>query len=79
LSIALNLQTVHHLFPQVDSSHYSSIARILRSVCAKFQVQINVVPSVTDAAKQHFLHIWAINSEVNNHHAHTGVSKAVSQ
>lgn len=63
LSIALNLQTVHHLFPQVDPTHYAALRPILERVCAQFGVKHNTVPGITEAARLHFTHIWAINSD----------------
>lgn len=42
LSIALNLQTVHHLFPQVDSCHYMALrAAVVVPVCRRHGVRIN--------------------------------------
>ena len=62
VSIALNLQTVHHLFPQVDSSHYIDLRReVMLPVCRKYNVKINEVPSLWDAIAIHFKHIYAIN------------------
>ncbi len=65
LSVALNLQTIQHLFPQVDSSHYEALRPIVERVCARFDVKLNTVDTLADAVRAHFIHLWSINSEVN--------------
>lgn len=67
LSDALNLQTVHHVFPPVDSWHYIPLTKILLGVCKKHKIQMNTRPTFASALNAHFEHIWSINSEVNNH------------
>ena len=40
LSIALNLQAIHHLFPQVDSSHHMQLRPIVERVAAKHGIKL---------------------------------------
>lgn len=61
LSIALNLQTIHHLFPQVDSSHHMELRPIVERVAARHNVKMNYAPTLWDALVVHFRHIYTIN------------------
>ncbi len=45
----LNYQVVHHLLPHICHIHYPKIAPILAEVCAEFDVQYNVYPTMTEA------------------------------
>lgn len=61
LSIALNLQTIHHLFPQVDSSHHMQLRPIIQRLAKKYNIKLNYAPTLWDALVVHFKHIYAIN------------------
>lgn len=72
-SIALNMQTVHHLFPQVDSAHYATIRPVLEAVATKHNIKLNQTTTIWQALKQHFVHIYSINrdgiNEIQKHKA----------
>lgn len=63
VSVGLNLQAVHHLFPQVGWGHYTELGPIVRDVCAEFNVKYSVKPSFWDALNSHFHHLSVINDE----------------
>lgn len=62
LSVGLNLQVEHHLFPQVGWGHYRALAPIVRATCAEFGVAYSEQPSFWAALKGHFSHIRRLNS-----------------
>jgi len=61
ISNGLNLQVVHHLFPQVAWGHYREIAAIVKEVCDDHGVTYNVQPTFWAAAASHFKHLAEIN------------------
>ena len=50
----LNYQVEHHLFPNVSHVHYPRINRIVKSICARYQLQYNSYPSLISALRSHF-------------------------
>jgi len=62
LSIGLNLQVVHHLFPQVGWGHYTALQPIVRAVCDEHGVRYTTAPSFSAALRSHFAHLARINS-----------------
>jgi len=62
LSVGLNLQVEHHLFPQVGWGHYRELAPIVRTTCAEFGVAYSEQPSFWAALKGHFSHLQRLNS-----------------
>lgn len=61
VSVGLNLQVIHHLFPQVGWGHYTELSPIVRDVCAEFNVKYTVKPSFWDAVASHYRHLVDIN------------------
>jgi len=61
LSNSLNNQTVHHLFPQVDSGHYPQLQPILQRTCAEFNIPYNSSVGIADALRKHVKYICRIN------------------
>jgi len=62
LSNGLNLQAVHHLFPQVGWGHYVGLAPIIRDTCAEFGVQYSTAPSFSSALRLHYSYLHEINA-----------------
>merc|ERR1712139_203452 len=60
-SNGLNLQTVHHLFPQVGWGHYPELSQIVAQVCAEFDLTYNTKPSIYDAFTAHYTHLTKVN------------------
>jgi len=60
-SVGLNLQVVHHLFPQVAWCHYKALCPIIAEVSQKFGVRHNTVPTFSDAVRSHFTHLVSVN------------------
>lgn len=61
ISNGLNLQVVHHLFPQVGWGHYREIAVIVKEVCDAHGVTYNSEPTFWAAAASHFKYLAEIN------------------
>ncbi|MBF2064628.1 MAG: acyl-CoA desaturase [Calothrix sp. C42_A2020_038] len=63
----LNYQVVHHLFPNICHIHYPKIAPIIAEVCAEFNIQYNVYPSLLEAlvANYRFLKSLGSDNEAN--------------
>jgi len=62
LSNGLNLQVVHHLFPQVGWGHYTSLAPIVADVCAAHGVSYTTQPSFWAALRSHLSHLARVNA-----------------
>jgi len=62
LSNGLNLQVVHHLFPQVGWGHYPALQPIVRAVCDEYGVSYTTAPSFWAALRSHFAHLARINA-----------------
>jgi len=63
ISLGLNLQVVHHLFPQVAWCHYTDLSPIVRDVCSEFGVNYNTKTSFWEALASHFSYLKLINDE----------------
>jgi hypothetical protein len=63
ISNGLNLQVVHHLFPQVGWGHYRELSRIIQEVCNSFGVKYSVKPTFWSAAVSHIEYVTRINDE----------------
>lgn len=63
LSIGLNLQVVHHLFPQVAWCHYKDLVPIVQEVCDEFGVRYSKAPTFWAAMASHVKYLGAINDE----------------
>lgn len=62
LSLGLNIQVVHHLFPQVAWGHYHRLQPIVRRVCDEFGVRYATSPSLSAALRSHLEHLERINA-----------------
>jgi len=62
-SLGLNLQAVHHLFPQIGWGHYTALYPIFREVCEQFGVRYQTVPTLRDAIVLHYDYLVSINDE----------------
>jgi hypothetical protein len=60
-SDGLNLQAVHHLFPQVAWGHYTALAPIIHCVCRAHGVRYSTVPTFWDALRRHLGYLSDIN------------------
>jgi fatty acid desaturase len=65
VSNGLNLQVVHHLFPQVGWGHYVQLAPIIREVCADFNVVYATKSSFWEALASHYSYLVSINDGPN--------------
>lgn len=65
VSNGLNLQVVHHLFPQVGWGHYVQLAPIIHEVCADFNVAYATKSSFWKAVASHYSYLVSINDEPN--------------
>jgi hypothetical protein len=63
ISNGLNLQVVHHLFPQVGWGHYRELSVIVQEVCTCFDVTYSTERSFFAAATSHFEYLTRINDE----------------
>jgi fatty acid desaturase len=61
LSIGLNNQIVHHLFPAVDPSHYPDLAPIVEATCADFGVKYTAHGSWVEAWCRHLQWVRVLN------------------
>jgi len=61
VSNGLNLQVVHHLFPQVGWGHYKELAPIIRDVCDEFNVKYSTKPTFWDAMQSHYDYLVTVN------------------
>jgi delta11-fatty-acid desaturase len=57
----LNLQVVHHLFPQVAWGHYRDLSRIIKDVSEEFGIKYSTSPSFSAAVASHFKYLACIN------------------
>lgn len=69
-SIGLNLQVVHHLFPQVDPWHYPALSRIVAETCAEFDIPYKPNRRWIDSFRQMRDYLRSINEPVPANLAH---------
>jgi len=65
ISNGLNLQTVHHLFPQVAWEHYPEIEELLRETCDAFGIPRSSQPSFWKSLQCHFRYLHATNTIID--------------
>lgn len=58
----LNYQVIHHLFPHICHIHYPKIAPIVAEVCAEFDMQYNVYPTLREALVANYSLLKALGS-----------------
>lgn len=59
----LNMQSIHHCVPAIDSSQLIELYPKFRAICQKHGVNINEVPTFWDAIKKYWLHIHNLSKE----------------
>lgn len=67
---ALNYQSIHHLFPSVSQYHYPAIAPLIQSVCKKYGVRYNYLPTFWQAFKAHVAYLKEMGQQGKEVHAH---------
>ncbi|MFM1842146.1 MAG: delta-6 desaturase [Cyanobacteriota bacterium] len=50
----LNHQITHHLFPNICHIHYPQLEQIVKDVCAEFEVEYNVYPTLASAIASNY-------------------------
>lgn len=63
VSNGLNLQVIHHLFPQVGWGHYKELSPIIRDVCDEFNVKYSTKPTFWEAMRSHYDYLVTVNDE----------------
>jgi fatty acid desaturase len=53
VSIGLNAQTIHHLFPTIHSCHYIAIFPIIRDICKKHKVVYQMKKNYAEAFRDY--------------------------
>lgn len=63
LSIGLNCQALHHVFPSIATTHYGPLSLILERVAEKHNVKYNRVSSFREALVEHYRHVRGLNNQ----------------
>lgn len=66
LSIGLNAQAFHHLFPGVEPCHYGPLSEILAVTCKEHGVRYNTVPNFVEAIRAHVGYVGGLNDRVTH-------------
>jgi linoleoyl-CoA desaturase len=53
----LNFQVEHHLFPKISHVHYPAISKIIKDVCAQYNVRYNEFKRTRDAILSHLRYL----------------------
>jgi linoleoyl-CoA desaturase len=61
----LNFQVEHHLFPKISHVHYPAISKIIKEVCAKYEVKYNEYTRTRDAIMSHIRYLKFIGSKAS--------------
>ena len=61
VSNGLNLQVVHHLFPQVGWGHHMELSKIIAQVAKEYGLKYNVKLSFREAMSSHLRYLTRIN------------------
>lgn len=72
LSIGLNLQVVHHLFPQVDPWHYPALSDIVTETCEEFDIPYRPNKRWWHSFSQMVDHLATLNAPVAANQAQEG-------
>lgn len=59
----LNFQVEHHLFPRISHIHYPALSKVVKNVCAEFNVKYIEFPTVLSALKSHVLHLKHVGQQ----------------
>lgn len=65
-SIGLNMQAIHHLFPQVDDCHYIALYPIVKQTAEEFKIPYVTESNWFGAFAHHLQHVMNINSDPSN-------------
>ncbi len=58
----LNFQVEHHLFPKISHIHYPEINKLVKEVCAKYNITYIEYPNLIEAIKAHINHLRIVGS-----------------
>jgi len=61
LSIGLNAQAIHHIFPGVEPCHYGPLSKILAETCDEFKIPYHTSPSFLSALRKHLGYVQSLN------------------
>lgn len=56
----LNFQVEHHLFPRISHIHYPAISRIVKQVCAQYNIPYNEYPTLGKAVASHLSYLKVV-------------------
>lgn len=56
----LNFQVEHHLFPRVSHVHYPALNKLVKEVCAQFEVRYMEYPTFLSALRSHVMYLKVI-------------------
>lgn len=62
LTGGLNFQVEHHLFPRVSHIHYPAISKVVKKVCADYNIAYHEQPSFMAAVISHLSHLKAVGA-----------------
>jgi fatty acid desaturase len=62
LTGGLNLQSIHHCIPALDSSQLFELYPKFREICKKHGVKINEVPTFLEAVKKYWYHMYNVST-----------------
>ena len=65
LSVSLNYQIVHHMFPSVHPAHYTSIRKLLIPIAKKYDIDYETRSSQTFGEALTNYHNWVYNLNEN--------------
>jgi fatty acid desaturase len=65
LSVGLNNQSIHHLFPSIHPCHYPKIHEILNQISKKYKIKRVVYDSMFEAFSKHLEHLGNCNDKDN--------------
>jgi linoleoyl-CoA desaturase len=58
----LNFQVEHHLFPRMSHIHYPEVSKIVKQVCADYNIVYNEQPTFLAGLRSHIRHLKAIGA-----------------
>lgn len=69
-SIGLNLQTVHHLFPQVDPWHYPALTKMVQETSTEFGIEYKLNRGWSDNFRELMAYVKSLNDPTPENVAH---------
>lgn len=61
----LNFQIEHHLFPKISHIHYPAISKIIKRICAEYQIQYVEYPRMYHAVQSHIAYLKKMGKAPN--------------